>query len=272
MADRYKNAPLVELVAEVRWGTGGVVGAPPQGAGPVMVATGQYEEFFMRFGSRLGTLGYDRIERLVPPGFPTLPFQTIYRFRKTEQEQGQGTTLYQVGAGVFSANITPPYHSWKQFRPVVEKGIELLLETRNAAEQNVPFDISNLRYINAFGDKFTKGLSVAKFVQEVLGFKIELPIAVRNEASPNSEIKPLFQLSIPLKIQQQMSLFLTEGIVHGLPAIVMDLTVTNDTSIKPIKGDVMTSFDMARQVIHNVFVGITKELSPIMEPVAEDEL
>jgi len=106
MPKRFKNPPLVELIAELRWGTAGIV-AGPQGAPQLVMATGsQYEEFFMRFGSKIAALGYERIERIIPPGFPAPPFQATYRFRKKEPEQG--TTLYQVGGGVFSANITPP--------------------------------------------------------------------------------------------------------------------------------------------------------------------
>jgi uncharacterized protein (TIGR04255 family) len=274
MVDRFEIAPLVELAAEVRWGTGGVVGqAPqgflgqPQGAGAVMVAAGQYEDFFMRVGSKAGALGYDLSERVVPPGFPQLPFQTIYRFRNKAQQTG--TTLYQVGAGVFSVNITPPYHSWKQFRPVVDQGIDLLLQARNQSEQTLSFVRASLRYINSFDDQFVRGRTFASFVQDVLGFRMSLPESLRNEADPDAEIKPFFQLHVPLKVQQQMAIVVAEGFVAGHKTIVMDISVVNDVQIPPTKNAVMASFDNARGAIHNVFVGMTSALFDVMKPVIE---
>jgi hypothetical protein len=83
MPERFKNPPLVELVAELRWSKGGLMNSP-EGAGQTlfMLPAGQYEEFFMRFGSKIGSLGYDRLERIVPSGFPAPPIQVTYRFRK----------------------------------------------------------------------------------------------------------------------------------------------------------------------------------------------
>jgi hypothetical protein len=69
MHERFKHPPLVELVAEARWGAGGLISASQSpGGDSVVLAANQYEEFFLRFGSRVGALGYDRFERLVPPG------------------------------------------------------------------------------------------------------------------------------------------------------------------------------------------------------------
>jgi uncharacterized protein (TIGR04255 family) len=274
MIDRFENAPLVELAAEVRWGTGGVVGqAPqgflgqPQGAGAVMFAANQYEDFFMRIGSKAGALGYDLSQRVVPPGFPQLPFQAVYRFRN--KAQGLGTTLYQVGAGVFSVNITPPYHSWKLFRPVVDKGIELLLEARNQDEQGLPFVRTSLRYINSFDDSFVRGRTFSVFVQDVLGFKMCFPESLRNEVISGGEIKPFLQLHVPLNIRQQMTIILTEGLIAGQKTIIMDMTVVNDAKMAPAKEDVLASFDGARGAIHNVFEGMTTALYDVMKPITD---
>jgi uncharacterized protein (TIGR04255 family) len=266
MPERYKHPPLAELVAELRWGSGNIM--PTAQQSPVLlVAAGQYEEFFMRFGSKVGAHGYERVERIVPPGFPTMPFQAIYRFR--QKQQTKGTTLYQVGPGMFSVNITPPYHSWREFRPVVAKGVSVLLEpeTRNASEANQPFSNAILRYINSFDDRFTQGHSIPTFVRDVLGFKIELPSAVLNELAPDKEVKPYLQLAIPLRSGQQMSMLLAEGTVSGAQTVIMDITVSLEAPIPPTEVDVMAVFDAAHDVIHRVFVGTTTNLSSIMEPI-----
>jgi uncharacterized protein (TIGR04255 family) len=253
---------VVELIAELRWGS---PLPATQSRNVIVLPGGTHEEFFMRFGSRVGVFGYEQVERIVPPGFPALPFQAIYRFRKKAPEQG--TTLYQVGIGVFSANITPPYHSWEQFRPVVEEGVRILLETRNATEKELPFSSASLRYIDAFGKQFTEGRSPAVFIRDVLEFKVQLPAAMCDEVAQSAEVRPSIQLQIPLKSGQQMSLALGEGSVGGEEAVVMDLTVSSEGSISPNISDTMALFHSAHDVCHRVFVGTTKKLSHIMQPV-----
>jgi uncharacterized protein (TIGR04255 family) len=224
----------------------------------------------MRFGSKAGAIGYDLVERVMPHGLPALPFQqVIYRFRRKDQEQG--TTVYQVGAGVFSANITPPYRFWEDFEPVLKKGVGLLLETRNPSEKEMPFTTARVRYINAFGSRFTEGRSTAAFVRDVLGFVVEPPTPVRDEIAPDKEAKPALQLIIPLKSGLQMSLSLSEGLVSGQEAVVMDLLVSNEAHTQPTESDVMAVFKAAHEVAHRVFVGTTKKLSHIMELIEGDE-
>jgi uncharacterized protein (TIGR04255 family) len=267
MRERYRHPPLVELIAELRWGSA-IPASQPQG--PILLVTSSHEEFFMRFGSKAGALGYERVERLIPAGFPAMPFQAIYRFRKKGPEEG--TTLYQVGAGMFSANITPPYDSWERFEPVVREGVRILLESRNPSEREMPFTSASLRYIDAFGSKFTEGRSMATFVREVLGFVIELPAAVLNEMTTNAEPKPSLQLLVPLKSGQQMSVVLAEGLVSGEQAVVMDLTVSTESQIPATSVDsAMAVFETAHEVLHRVFVGTTKKLSDVMELIEGDK-
>jgi uncharacterized protein (TIGR04255 family) len=273
MRERFKNPPLVELIAELRWGSSGGVlsAAQPQGAAPILLAlTGQHEEFFMRFGSKAGAVGYDLVERVLPQGFPAMPFQVVYRFRKKGQEQG--TTLYQVGAGIFSANSTPPYRFWDDFKPVLEQGLQLLLETRNPSEREMSFTGASLRYINAFGDKFTEGRSMAVFIRDVLGFVVEPPAPIQDEMPPDKELKPSLQLLIPLQPGQDMVLRLTDGLVSGEQAVIMDLTVSKAAHTQPRERDLMAVFDTAHEVAHRVFVGITKKLFDKMELIEGDEM
>jgi uncharacterized protein (TIGR04255 family) len=269
--ERFKHPPLVELIAEVRWGSGGgvAIGQPQTAAGLHLLTSGQYEEFFMRFGSKVGAHGYDLVERIVPPGFPAMAGQAIYRFR--QKQQTSGTTLYQVGTGVFSANITPPYQSWKEFRPVVAKGLGVLLETRNDPEKGAPFSNVTLRYINAFTPEFTQGRSTAVFVREVLGFKVEPPGSVLREIAFDQEAKPHLQLTIPLASGQQLSMMLADGIVSGNQAVVMDITINTNKNIPATETAVMSELEGAHDIIHRVFVGTTEKLFSIMEPITGDE-
>jgi uncharacterized protein (TIGR04255 family) len=261
----------VELIAELRWDFGRTL-PPGQGqglAGLFLALSGQQEEFFMRFGLKAGAVGFDLVERVVPHGFPAMPFQVIYRFRKKGQEHG--TTLYQVGAGVFSANTTPPYRFWADFKPILEQGIRLLLESRNPSEKQMPFTGASLRYINAFGSKFTEGYPTPTFIRDVLGFAVNVPASVQDEIAPDNEAKPSLQLVIPLKSGQQMNLALSEALVSGEQAILMDLTVYAQTQTSPTEADLMAVFETAHEVAHRIFVGTTKKLHNKMELLQGDE-
>ena len=267
MVQRFEKPPLVELIAELRWGpsqTGPISPAVPA-AVFAMGATGQHEEFFMRFGAKAAADGYSRAERIYPPGFPVPQYQTVYRFRKNAP--ADGTTIYQLGVGVFSANITPPYDRWDSFRPVVERGVELLLESRGEAEHASPFVGVTLRYIDAFGNHFTEGRSVAAFLREVLGFVIDLPEALKNEMADGAEAKPVLQLALPLKTGQQMGITLAEGLANNVQAIILDMSVAATKPVIPTKDEVMASFGLAHDIMHRVFVEISRKLYHIMKPI-----
>jgi uncharacterized protein (TIGR04255 family) len=266
MPERYKHPPLVELIAEVRWGVGGVITPNPEQAGGSMLwFGGQNEEFFMRFASKVGANGYDLVERIIPPNFMVPPGQVIYRFR--QKEQTEGTTLYQVGNGVFTVNITPPYHSWEQFRPVVSKGIAMLLETRNATESQLPISNVSLRYVNQFTSEFTNGLSKPAFINDILGFRTELPASVLEVKSAQDEVMSNLQLMVPLTVDQQMAIMVAEGVAGTSSGVLMDISVNTNRQIKPTELAVMAVFDAARKNIHRVFVGTTQKITSIMQPI-----
>lgn len=97
MTVTFRNAPLVELIAELRWGD--TVPTQPnaplliQGMGPDL------DQFFMRFGGEVYQHGFQRAERLVPPGFPIFPFQPVFRYHK--DAAADNSMLFQVGSGLY---------------------------------------------------------------------------------------------------------------------------------------------------------------------------
>src|SRR5579862_288637 len=135
----FRIPPLVELIAELRWPPAGAPGqtdgqqpAAVQIPAALFAAFSRPDQMFMRFAGLIGAQGFVQSERLVPQGFPGLPFQPIYRYSRTGTKPGE--PIFQLGPGVFSAHITPPYNSWDDFRPFLEMGISVLLEAREGAE------------------------------------------------------------------------------------------------------------------------------------------
>ena len=177
----FNNAPLVELIAELRWNQlpqMGAVPAPPAPQGiqqPTMFVLGHnaVEEFLMRVGGEVYQRGYRLAERLVPPGFPIMPSQAVCRYRSSDANKA--STMYQAGFGTFTVNAVPPYKSWEEFAPVVAGGVDALLAARQP-EGNLPQFLSvSLRYIDAFRETLTEGHDVSSFLSDVLGFTVGLP-------------------------------------------------------------------------------------------------
>jgi uncharacterized protein (TIGR04255 family) len=257
----FKNPPLVELIAELRWGL--PVTIPASGGSVIPLSTlnaNQSEEFFMRFGSKVAAVGFSRFERVVPPGFPFMPYQPVYRYRYVSEDQG--IKLYQLGAGIFSANITPPYQSWEHFKPVVAQGIEMLLDSLSEEQKSQPFVAASLRYIDAFRDDLTERRSIRDFMADVLDIKVSIPEAITRHATDPSGIEPLLQLTVPVT-SGILNLSVAQGAFNNERAIIMDTTVSTTQEIKSDKESVMCVFDNAHDIIHDVFIRLTK---PLNEP------
>lgn len=266
----FSNPPLVELIAELRWGAPAMV-LPIAGSGGVMAtgptpitASNRAEELFMRFGAKVAEDGFSQFERIVPAGFPLMPFQPVYRYRKgtTTNE----TSLYQLGPGLFTANITPPYQSWEHFRPVVGAGVAKLLECRDNAEMDEPFGAALLRYIDAFGPEFTQGLSIFDFLTEKLGFHASLPKGINDLADRSQPIQPTLQFGVRLNGGLFMNIAAGEGVVDGRSALILDTTVSTTTVVGCTLEEVMRAFDDAHNVIRTAFISITKPIETLMQP------
>lgn len=266
MTTSRENAPLVELIAELRWDP--AIRTDEQirtaGLGPTFVATqtNALDEFFMRFGAAIHGKGYTETERLVPSGFPIIGHQPVYRFK--DKQVGATQSLYQVGAGMFSANAVPPYESWEGFEPVVRKGVEVLLSARSRDEADRPFSATNLRYLDAFRPLHTQGRDVATFLKEVLGISITIPHALSQHLRPGGMMKPLVQLQIPMMDGMLMSVGIGEGAVNREPVIMMDTSVSTTLPVAPAIEAVMKVLNLAHDAIHASFSGLVKPIEHLM--------
>lgn len=270
MTVSFENAPLVEIIAELRWNPQPL---PPQAVGGVgsapmtvmAVNTNSFDEFFMRFGGEVYQHGFQRAERVVPTGFPLMMFQPVYRYRKSADSDA--SVLYQAGVGMFSANAIPPYRSWDSFSPKVEAGIEALLKTRSDLERDIPFSSISLRYLDAFGPALTAGRDIGAFIRDVLGITLELPDGISKHVLPGQTVKPFLQLAMPLANGMTMNVGIGEGMVNNEAAIIMDTTVGTSSDTAPDKSSVMAALNAARSVIHEMFFQLTKPIEDLMLPI-----
>lgn len=261
-----QNAPLVELIAELRWEPAGATVVQAQAGGPGHTffageAT-SLDEFFMRFGGVMHGKGYAETERVVPSGFPIMAHQPVYRFK--EKQSAETGSLYQVGAGIFSANATPPYESWTKFRKIVKSGVETLLDTRSQAESARPFVATNFRYIDAFLPSHTGERDINELLSEVFGIAITVPPALSQHLLPGAAVKPVIQMQIPMANGMLMHIGFGEGSVRGVPAIMMDTAVATTQPVEASVEAVMAVFEKAHDAIAASFSMLIKPIEQFM--------
>ena len=274
MSEPRENAPLVELIAELRWSPDPsqmvfpqVMGGQP---GPQLITGNAQEGFFLRFGNEAHRLQHLDTERLMPGGFPATLHQPVYRFRQ-RTPQGQTTTLYQVGPGLFSANAVPPYESWSTFEPVVRNGVQALIASRDRSEIEVPFSAISLRYIDAFTPYHTEGRDVRSFLQDVLGVSIQIPEGLTQHLRTGETIRPVLQLQIPMQDGYVMNVAFGEGVANDIPAVMMDATISTTFPITASLDAVMQVFAQEHAAIDSSFTSLIARISHLMPVRARRE-
>ncbi|MFM0543988.1 TIGR04255 family protein [Paraburkholderia strydomiana] len=261
---KFKNAPLIELIAELRWGAPTVVFPSPSSQTHANLST-EVDSLANNFARLVGSAGYTLAERLIPFGAPQMPFQPTHRFRRADTAQGM--SLFSLGAGLFSANITPPYQTWEAFRPVVALGVDALLKSRTGDAVNQAFATVSLRYVNAFHANLTGGQSAVEFM-EMLGIRLSLPSALEGRIDQSRKTKPMLLLSVPIDGNRTMNLNVGDATVNGQEAVLMDNMVSSRELVAPTVESVMTEFDAARAVIHDVFVQSTRPIADLLQPIS----
>lgn len=265
MSVTYKNAPLVELVAELRWGPGTDKPVGDQRSLVVSMPDAKDEETYMQFGAVLSAEGYGRFERVVPPGMP-IPFaQVAIRCRPSNSQQQ--SPLFQLGPGVFSANVLPPYNSWAEFSPVVRQGIDGLIGAFDRSEVDRPnFQVAIIRYIDAFKSDLSGGRDVLSFLRDVMGFTIALPEAIVTRATSSKEIVPVLHLAIPTSLGR-LEMKFSDGRQGNERAIVVDTSLLIQRDLGSSAELAIEAFTEGRQVIHELFRGLTAPIHDQMEPI-----
>jgi len=266
MDESFRNAPLLELIAELRWQppypTLPVAQPGVQIAVPVGLGTLQIDNFLHQFGGEVYKRGFQRMERVYPSGLPVVQGQTIARYRS--DAPGSTTIIYQVGAGLFSANAVAPYRTWKHFRPAVESGVEVLLQTREQNERTIPFNPVSLRYIDSFKSDLSGGRDVAEFLSEVLKIELKLPEAISHHLASGKSAKPYMMLAVPTSTGM-LRINVGEALVNGETTILLDITFSAEAPVNPEKTAIMDAFDLAHSIIHRTFMQLTAPIHDLMQ-------
>ena len=136
----YENAPLIEVIVELRWGLVSLASMPGAAVDPVFPrASG-------RFNEAASKIGFSHVERLIPPEVPleVVAYQPVFRLRR----EANKWPLFQIGPGLLSCNVVMPYAGWGAFRRIVESGLQVFDQTFKVSEGLIEPNMVHLRYIN----------------------------------------------------------------------------------------------------------------------------
>jgi len=266
MAINFQNAPLIEVIVELRWGVAhpfpqpGMMNIPGQQF-HVNLEASQNEEFFMNFGAECGARGLQRAERIIPQGFPVLPGQVVYRFRSNDRNN---QNLLQIGTGVFTVNALPPYNGWASFQTLVGRGIDALLASRPAADANVGFTSVSVRFINGFGTEYFESTSRLSFLRS-LGFVLQVPVELENVSREDEST--FFNLNYVTGLQSgaKLQVNLGEGAKDGMPIQVVELGTTYenvDATPEALLGVINDSHDMIEKIFMDMTIPIHAQMKP----------
>lgn len=265
MTASRENTPLVEIIAEVKWWPLGVPMTPPLPSssvgGQIATQMSSSQGFFARLSVAMANLGYTQSERQVPPGFPAPLHQAVLRYRNPVSD---GSSLYQVGSGVFTANATPPYKSWEDFEPVVRQGVMAMIGARSEDEAKQSFMAISLRYIDSFGASLTEGRDFSRFLSEVLRIEVSVPNALSRYLCEGALPKSTVQIRIPMDKGRVMSMAVGEGVANGAAGIIMDTSVTTTVPVVATVDAVMESLNDSHDVIRASFFDLIEPIIHLM--------
>ncbi len=199
-------------------------------------------------------------------GWPYPAHIPVLRFRHPGSNGKEEPTLYQIGAGLFSSHALPPYDTWDKFKPVIKKGLEILLKSRPSDEQKSKFITITLRYIDRFTGNLTGNVLPRDFIERVLNVRLLLPTALTNETADEATINPSIQLKVPLKSGLLMSLGINAANDSIDAGILMDTSVVTQASTASDAESAMRVLEVAHDSIRHVFLGLTSPITAKMEP------
>ena len=268
----FANAPLVEIVVEVRWGIGmKTIALRPgvQNIYPAFASDGTQKlatEFFQELIKQSNDWG---LEQVLPTGVMAPPNQIAHRYRRSSE-----SIMYQLGPGIFAINATPPYHSWDSFRPVVARGLESLdvcLERLSGKEgSDRTCSQISVRYIDGFKGDLKGNVGNWQFLSSTLNIGINLPKYIADNIEKVDDIDPMIQLSYPLKRPDtHQSIVATSGIVGAEPAFVLDSSTISTKKMSFSVVELLTEIDILQEYEHSLFIGA---VSPIRAKLKEADI
>jgi uncharacterized protein (TIGR04255 family) len=256
----YENAPLVEVIAEFRWDIQRIESLPNAAIDP------HFPTFEAEISARLSRDGFGTVESLVPPNIPIelLANRVLKRFRP----QPNKWPVFQIGPGLFTINIAPPYGGWAKFRRILKKGVDYLLASYPMPEAYLHFRQFELKYIDAFTERHGFR-EMRSFLSDYLNINVSLPDELWAQTSDEAPVLITSEIHLPL-IEQNGSrgiIRLGSGQTDNQNAAVLELAVRRVGSL-PDRAAIMHWMDGAHETVRSWFQLLTNQrMKEMMGPV-----
>jgi len=219
------DAPLVEAVFEVRWGT------------PVSSNQGIPEFKFdeedstlfaglFRAAAKADFPIYRKINELVPPNFP-------YVVKHQFWSANNGWPCLQIGLGILTVNQVNNGYIWKSFKSTCLKALEYLDKAHHLQLAGIPGIGVELRYQDAFPLKDGEGDS--DFVSKRAQITVVTPDAFLKSPSLQPVVSDHhIMFAVPVVIPKGVLLNqLDRGQVGGKAAFIQTTTVRSADALRP---------------------------------------
>lgn len=237
----YANPPLQEVIVEIQWSLTDIRVLPGAKIDPF------FKVFLPAITNAFDAIGFSIVENKIPEDVPLelVSYQATRLFRS----QPGAWPIYQVGPGVMTANVVPPYGGWSSFRPHVETGLEKLFASYPT--EFLKLERIMLRYINGFAG--SHGMkSPSRFVRDVL--KMAAPLPSELAATAKGGIQGILQtgaLTFPIAGDEEGKgeILTNVGKLRDEDAVIMELRAIFPVSNKRSPSEAIEVLNRAHSFI-----------------------
>lgn len=225
---KYNNAPLVEVIFEIKWGRSTMVGNEIR-----MINFTPEETTLMpgKFQVAASNIGFNNYELL--KNQPPIPHLVQHRFRK----QPGSYPLYQLGNGVFAINqldCDGYSYDWDIFRGDIERGISLFEKSYPFSIKDLPLLDIQLRYRDIL--ELPEGVCSLEYISSNLCIgNIEVsPKLIGNQNLDINCPSPSITLQFGCKKPEgKIICQINEGLRADKKVLVLDFIVASDFNVFP---------------------------------------
>ncbi|WP_417218993.1 TIGR04255 family protein [Achromobacter spanius] len=258
----FGNAPLIEMIAELRWDLHPVTSVPGGGIDPFYEAT--KAGMASALAAEVGGGWNPTIEEIVPLEIPRefLAGQITTRYRKAAGDW----PLVQLGPGICAINMTSSYEGWDTFRPWLVHGVSALLKA-HPVPSALKFKSLNLLAVDAFGPSHGY-VDYQDFATRLLnlGNILGSDYLAKFSSEPNQALvqsQTVFPLRSPEGASGRISI--AEGERDKEKALLVQTAIEHAKEFRPEADHLLEWFDSAHAVHREMFRAmLTSDLTTLL--------
>lgn len=249
----YENAPLIEVIAEIHWELKSLQSVPDAKIDRF------YDLFKDQFSSLVSELQLTHIEEIIPAVVPLeiLPHKPRIRIRKAPSIW----PIAQVGPGIITANIIPPYNGWGEFEPFLFGLIDSLFDSYPLADQTLRIEKLHLRYIDGFDDRFNFE-NYSEFAKQMLGCQISYSSEfIENFVKKDTDITYLLETRFQIETPRNSNgiIKIAPGKINDADSLILEMHCESAMNFqtKMDRANIKQWFSQAHRCLHDQFEAIT---------------